>query len=101
MNMNKTKECRKTLAEILADSGISPNLDKEYKLVLWNDDVNSFNIVIVSLIEILNFSIMSAEKTAWKIHISGSDVIKTGSKDSLVPYKKLLEERQLTVTIEE
>jgi hypothetical protein len=35
------------------------------------------------------------------VHLTGKDIIKTGSVDELMPYKKLLQERGLTVSIEE
>lgn len=94
-----TKEKTKTLEEILAESGISS--EQPYKLVLWNDDHNSFEWVIICLATLLEFSLKDAEATAWKVHLQGKDIIKTGTKDELEPYKKLLQERQLTVSIEE
>jgi ATP-dependent Clp protease adapter protein ClpS len=50
---------------------------------------------------IMKYSYENAEKSAWTVHLEGKDVVKTGSKDTLEPYKKLLEERGLTVSIEE
>lgn len=94
-----TKEKTKTLEEILAESGISS--EQPYKLVLWNDDHNSFEWVIICLATLLQFSLKDAESTAWKVHLQGKDIIKTGTKEELEPYKKLLQERQLTVSIEE
>ena len=91
----------KTLDEILAESGISTNVNKEHKIVLWNDDHNSFEWVIYCLSTILNFTYEDAEKAAWTVHLQGKDIVKTGSKESLEPFKKLLEERGLTVSIEE
>jgi len=99
--MSDIKEDTKTLEEILAESGISTSLDNECKIVLWNDDHNSFEWVIYCLSTILNFTFENAEKSAWTVHLQGKDVIKTGSKESLEPFKKLLEERGLTVSIEE
>lgn len=99
--MSGIKEGTKTLEEILSECGISSDLDKEFRLILWNDDHNSFDWVILCLMSYLSFSYENAEKSAWKVHLEGKDVVKTGSKDSLMPYKKLLEERGLTVSIEE
>jgi ATP-dependent Clp protease adaptor protein ClpS len=99
--MGDIKERTKTLEEILEESGISSNLEEQSKLVLWNDDVNSFEWVIFCLMNILNFSYEDAEKSAWTVHLQGKDIIKTGSKNELLPYKKLLEERQLSISIEE
>ena len=97
--MSDVKEDVKTLAEILAESGISS--EQESKLILWNDNHNSFEWVIFCLVSLLNFTPQKAEQAAWTVHLSGKDVIKTGSKDQLEPYKKLLEERGLTVSIED
>ena len=99
--MGNTKEETKTLEEILSECGISTNVEKEFRLVLWNDDFNSFEWVIVCLMGFMNFTYENAEKSAWTVHLQGKDVVKTGSKDTLQPYKKLLEERGLTVSIEE
>lgn len=95
----KTKEDTKTLEEILKESGISTS--KEHKLILWNDDHNSFEWVEYCLITLLSFTPEKAEKSAWTVHLQGKDIIKTGSKDALMPYKKILEESGLTVSIEE
>lgn len=99
--MGGIKEDTKTLEEILSDCGISSELEQEFKLILWNDDHNTFDWVISCLMYVVSFSFERAEKTAWTIHLQGKDILKTGSKDSLLPYKKLLEERGLTVSIEE
>jgi ATP-dependent Clp protease adaptor protein ClpS len=99
--MSSTKEDTKTLEDILSKYGISASLENEYRLILWNDDHNSFEWVIVCLMGIMKYSYENAEKSAWTVHLEGKDVVKTGSKDTLEPYKKLLEERGLTVSIEE
>lgn len=99
--MSDIKEDTKTLEEILEESGISSSTENESKLVLWNDDHNSFEWVIFCLSTLLNFTLENAEKAAWRVHLQGKDIIKSGSKEALEPYKKLLEERGLTVSIEE
>jgi len=97
--MSNIKEDTKTLEEILNDVGIKQ--ESEHRLILWNDDHNSFEWVIICLVTFLNFSPDKAEKAAWKVHLEGKEVVKNGSKDELAPYKKLLEERGLTVSVEE
>lgn len=98
--MSDTKEVTKTLEEILDNAGIEPSNDKVYKLILWNDDFNSFDHVILCLISIMKFSPEKAEKTAWTVHIKGACLLKSGSKDKLSPYKSALEYQGLTLTIE-
>lgn len=95
-----TKEKTKTLKEILEEAGIDSAPENVSKLVLWNDDVNSFEWVIFNLMEVMLFSYEKAEKTSWQVHLEGSSVLKSGSPDDLKPYKASLEERGLTLTIE-
>ena len=99
--MSEVKENTKTLEEILSEYGISTNSEQESRLILWNDDHNSFEWVIICLVTYLGFTPEKAENSAWTVHLQGKDVVKTGSKEKLEPYKKLLEERGLTVSIEE
>ena len=99
--MGNVKEDTKTLEEILEESGISTNFEKVSKIVLWNDDHNSFEWVIHCLCTLLSFTQVRAEHAAWTVHIQGKEVVKTGSQEELIPYKKLLEERGLTVSIED
>ena len=98
--MTKLKEKTKTLEEILSEEGIDSSSDNVAKLVLWNDDVNSFEWVILNLMMVLNFSQDKAEKSAWTVHNKGKCIIKDGSVDELTPYKDILQERGLTLTIE-
>jgi len=99
--MSDTKTNTKTLEEILEETGISSKSESEYRLILWNDDHNSFQWVILCLCGYLKFTFEKAEEAAWKVHLQGKEVVKTGSKDSLIPYKKILESLGLTVSIEE
>src|SRR5574344_1378718 len=98
--MNDIKESTKTLKEILDESKISFNMEECSKLILWNDDVNSFEFVIYCLIIYLEFTPEKAETTAYTVHMMGKDIIKKGSKEELEPYKKILDERGLSTTIE-
>ena len=93
-----TKEKTTTLEDILNKAGINPS--SVYKLILHNDDVNSFEWVILCLISIMGFTPEKAESTAYTVHMKGACIIKTGSKDKLKPYKVSLEEQHLTLTIE-
>jgi len=97
--MGDTRLDEKTLDDILFSAGIDP--EETWRLILWNDDVNSFEWVIVCLIKFLQFSPEKAEQSAYTVHLQGKDIIKTGTKESLEPYKKILEECGLTLTIEQ
>lgn len=72
----------------------------EKTLILHNDDVNTFDHVINSLVEICGFSTQEAETCALITHYKGRCPLKSGSYEELKPYYDALLDRQLTVSIE-
>jgi ATP-dependent Clp protease adaptor protein ClpS len=68
-------------------------------LILLNDDVNTFDHVIESLIEICNFNIEQAEQCALITHLKGRCPILKGNTDELLKFKQQLSERFLSSVI--
>ena len=52
-------------------------------LILFNDDINSFDYVIESLIEVCSHTNIQAEQCAMIAHHKGSSEVKQGSADVL------------------
>lgn len=62
------------------------------EIVLFNDDVNTFDHVIESLVAICNHTHEQAEQCALLVHYKGKCTVKTGSYDELEPLcSRLLE----------
>ena len=62
------------------------------EIVLFNDDVNTFEHVIESLVAICNHTHEQAEQCALLVHYKGKCIVKTGSYDELEPLcSRLLE----------
>ncbi|MEZ5174169.1 MAG: ATP-dependent Clp protease adaptor ClpS [Bacteroidia bacterium] len=75
-------------------------LDVEQKqLVVFNDDVNTFDDVIRWLIEICQHEAVQAEQCAYIVHHSGKCSVKTGTFDDLKPRAVALLDRGLSVKI--
>jgi ATP-dependent Clp protease adaptor protein ClpS len=70
-----------------------------YFLTLHNDDIHTFEYVIESLIEVCNHDTEQAEQCTYLVHFKGKCDIKKGTYDYLLPFKKELSRRGLTVTI--
>lgn len=70
-----------------------------HKLVLWNDDVNTFDFVIASLIEICKHTLEQAEQCTILVHYKGKCTVKTGSLELLEPMHEKLISRGLTSEI--
>lgn len=73
--------------------------DEVYKLVVFNDDVHTFDYVIDSLIEICGHTPEQAEQCTILIHFKGKCTVKTGSLEVLKPMHQKLLSRELTSEI--
>ncbi len=74
----------------------SPN----FTLIVWNDEVNTFEWVIETLIEVCNHTQEQAEQCAMLIHTKGKYAVKNGSYDNLKPQCDAITERKIGATIE-
>lgn len=70
-------------------------------LVVHNDDVNTFDWVIQSLVEICKHTQEQAEQCALFIHFKGRYDVKHGTRDELKPMKDGLIDRGISATIED
>lgn len=73
--------------------------DEVYKLVLWNDDVHTFDFVIEALIEICGHTPEQAEQCTILVHYKGKCTVKTGSLEILKPMHEKLLSLELTSEI--
>ena len=79
----------KTLEKLQVDEDVL----KENQIVLYNDDVNTFDHVIETLIIACDHTPLQAEQCSLIVHYKGKCTVKTGSYDDLRPRcEKLLEE---------
>ena len=69
-------------------------------LIVWNDDVNTFDWVIQSLVEVCDHSPEQAEQCALFIHHKGKYGVKKGSFDFLRPRAEALIDRGIQATID-
>jgi ATP-dependent Clp protease adaptor protein ClpS len=72
-----------------------------FNLIVWNDDVNTFEWVISSLVEVCGHTNEQAEQCAMIIHYSGKYAVKQGELTELRPLCDGLLDRGLSATIEE
>jgi ATP-dependent Clp protease adaptor protein ClpS len=69
-------------------------------LILYNDDVNTFDFVIKCLMEICEHDELQAEQCTYIVHYTGKCAVKSGSYSKLNPMREALCERGLSVVIE-
>lgn len=85
--------------EYQEDIALLEEQDEVYKLVLHNDDVNTFDFVIDCLIEICGHTMEQAEQCTLLVHYKGKCTVKTGDLSFLKPMHQKLLSRGLTSEI--
>jgi ATP-dependent Clp protease adaptor protein ClpS len=70
------------------------------KLILHNDDFNTFDWVIETLVEVCGHSYEQAEQCAYIVHYKGKCQVKHGSENEMERLCKMLLQRGLTATVE-
>ena len=88
----KEKEC-----ESIA---LATDVKSELALILYNDDVNTFDHVIHCLVTICDMELLAAEQCAYIVHYGGKCAVKHGSYEDLEPRCLTLLEKGLSAKIE-
>lgn len=70
------------------------------QLILFNDDVNTFDYVIESLIEVCKHDAVQAEQCTVIVHFKGKCSVKEGEYDKLEPMCTALLDRGLSAEIQ-
>ena len=81
--------------------GLDVLVEEEPKnvLVLHNDDHNTFDFVIESLVKVCLHTLEQAEQCTWLVHYKGKCEVKTGSFNFLEPMCTALLDRGLSAEI--
>ncbi len=72
---------------------------EEHQIILYNDDVNTFQHVIETLVKVCKHTYQQAEQCTYIVHFSGKCVVKTGSLEELVPICSALLDAGLSAEI--
>ncbi len=98
MNIQTTKPAPYQWEE--EDVLVDEMVEDRFALILHNDDVNTFDHVIDSLIEICSHEPEQAEQCAFIVHYKGKCDVKHDSFERLAPKKRALNQKGLEATIE-
>lgn len=83
-----------------ADTDVLTDEEDPCSLIVWNDEVNTFEWVIETLVEICGHSVEQAEQCAMIIHTKGKYAVKRGSYDELKPLCDAITDRGIGATVE-
>ena len=82
------------------DKELLVDVDHPFHLIVWNDEVNTFEWVIETLMEICKHNYEQAEQCAYIIHYKGKYSVKEGSYEELKPMCDAITERGIGATVE-
>ncbi|MBH2004445.1 MAG: ATP-dependent Clp protease adaptor ClpS [Sphingobacteriia bacterium] len=82
------------------ESDTETALASSYSLVVWNDEVNTFEWVIETLMEVCGHTLEQAEQCALFIHYKGKYAVKSGDYNTLKPMCNSITERGIGATLE-
>lgn len=86
--------------DFLEDQDTLTVTDAYCSLIVWNDEVNTFDWVIESLIDICGHSVEQAEQCAMIIDSKGKYGVKQGSFEILKPQCDAITERGINATVD-
>ena len=88
-----------TIEKIQEDVLVEEAIGLNHEIVLHNDDVNTFDHVIDTLIRVCKHDDLQAEQCAILVHYKGKCTVKTGSFEELKPQCSLLLEAGLSAEL--
>lgn len=88
-----------TKEQVLEEVSVKESVKLNNEIVLWNDEVNTFDHVIDTLIAVCSHTKEQAEQCAILVHYKGKCTVKTGSIKDLTPQCTQLLEAGLSAEI--
>lgn len=74
--------------------------DEPWRVILYNDEIHTFEEVIAQIIKATGCSTARAEKLAWEVHTNGKAAVYEGSFEECFQVQAVLREIQLVTEIE-
>tara|TARA_B100000941_G_scaffold176070_1_gene126013 strand:- start:289 stop:561 length:273 start_codon:yes stop_codon:yes gene_type:complete len=87
------------LVKVKVEKKNKKDLSKSLEIILFNDDVNTFDYVINKLVTICGQTLEQAEQCTYIVHYSGKCSVKRGTFNELKPICLKLLDAGLTAEI--
>jgi ATP-dependent Clp protease adaptor protein ClpS len=82
------------------DTRESVELDNPWQTVLFNDEVHSFDEVILQVQKATGYSLERATDITWRVHTNGKAVVFIGSKEDCEKVASILQQIRLIAQVE-
>jgi ATP-dependent Clp protease adaptor protein ClpS len=90
-----TQEKEQVAVEVLEETQVTD----QHEIILFNDDVNTFDYVIETLMDVCEHSKEQAHQCSLIVHYKGKCAVKTGPIEDLKPRCSLLLEAGLSAEL--
>jgi len=88
-----------TKEQIKEDTDVAEIKVNEHQIVLFNDDVNTFDHVVETLVRVCGHTLEQAEQCSIIVHYKGKCTVRTGSYEELKPRCTQLLQADLSAEI--
>ncbi len=86
--------------EILEEEVTENRTDNPWRVILFNDEVHTFDEVIMQLVKATGCSTAHAERKAWEVHTRGKAMVFEGDFEDCFRVQGVLREIELVTEIE-
>jgi ATP-dependent Clp protease adaptor protein ClpS len=87
--------------QVIEDVDVDSFFETEdlWAVIVWNDDVTTFQTVILAFVEIFHHTVERADQLAWTIHRTGKAVAAIRPKDEAETAVHDLHRRKISATL--
>lgn len=86
--------------DVAVEEEASERTDEPWRVILYNDEIHTFDEVITQIIKATGCSSGRAEKLAWEVHTKGKAAVYEGSFEECFKVQGVLRQIQLVTEIE-
>lgn len=91
--------CASPQEETVEEVLVEEDVQKQNEIILYNDDVNTFDHVIETLIQVCDHTPEQAEQCSIIVHYKGKCTVRTGPYEDLEPRCSMLLDAGLSAEI--
>jgi len=95
-----TPEPAEPQTETVQSEELEERVTTPWRVILFNDEIHTFDEVILQVIKATGCSSEQASRHAWTVHTQGKDCVYTGEFDECFRVQGVLREIQLVTQIE-
>ena len=96
---SQQKPTTKPEVEVLVEIEEKEKVNTPWRLILYDDDIHTFDEVINQLIKALGCSLAKAEELTLKVHFEGKAIVYEGLFEECLKINSVLQEIQLVTEI--